>query len=235
MAQLECKNLSLGYESGAIIQRLNFRVDKGEYFCIEGENGAGKSTLLKAILGLKKALSGEIVFNDVSRGEIGYLPQQTLIQRDFPAAVREVVLSGFTGGMGHRFFYTRKEKEEAFNNMKRLGIEQFADKCYRELSGGQQQRVLLARAICGAKKILVLDEPVAALDPAATANMYEIIDDLNREDGTTIIMVSHDVQVATGYATHVLKLTSDGYEIYRGRKNKERKLREAGKQVEFHG
>ena len=224
MAQLECKNLSLGYETGIVIQSLSFRIDAGEYLCIEGENGAGKSTLIKAILGLKKPSSGEIVFSGVGKGEMGYLPQQTQVQKDFPASVMEVVLSGFAGS-GSGFFHTKAEKAEALEKLRRLGIEDLAGRCYRELSGGQQQRVLLARAICGAKKILVLDEPVAGLDPMATENMYGIIRDLNEKDGITIIMVSHDVKVASGYATHILKLTSDGYEIFRNRQSKEQKRR----------
>lgn len=227
MAQLECKNLSLGYETGMVINRLNFRVDAGEYLCIEGENGAGKSTLLKAILGLKKPVAGDIIFDGVGKGEIGYLPQQTQVQKDFPASVMEVVLSGFAGSGSGRIFHTKAEKTEALEKLKRLGIEELSGRCYRELSGGQQQRVLLARAICGAKKILILDEPVAGLDPSATENMYSIIRELNENDGITIIMVSHDVQVASGYATHILRLTSDGYEIFRNRQSKAQKKRRA--------
>jgi len=230
MALLECKNLSLGYENGAIINRMSFRINAGEYLCIEGENGAGKSTLIKAILGLKKPLEGEIIMDDVLQSEVGYLPQQTHIQKDFPASVYEVVISGFAGGLGSRFFYSREEKELAKKALERLGMSEFAHRCYRDLSGGQQQRVLLARAICGAKKILVLDEPVAGLDPIATKNMYDIINELNRKEGLTIIMVSHDVEVATGYATQVLKLTSDGYSIFRPRQTKQQKAERRGEQ-----
>lgn len=223
MALLECKNLSLGYENGAIISRMNFRINAGEYLCIEGENGAGKSTLIKAILGLKRPLEGEIIMDGVKQSELGYLPQQTHVQRDFPASVYEVVLSGFAGGLGSRCFYTKSEHEMADRALERLNMSEYKRRCYRELSGGQQQRVLLARAICGAKKILVLDEPVAGLDPIATKNMYEIISELNHKEGITIIMVSHDVEVATGYATQVLKLTSDGYSIFRPRQTKQQK------------
>lgn len=228
MALLECKNLSLGYENGAIIKSMSFRINAGEYLCIEGENGAGKSTLIKAILGLKKPLGGEIILDGVKSSELGYLPQQTHVQRDFPASVYEVVISGFAGGLGSRFFYSKKEKELALAAIERLGMSEFVHRCYRDLSGGQQQRVLLARAICGAKKILVLDEPVAGLDPIATKNMYDIINELNRKEGLTIIMVSHDVEVATGYATQVLKLTSDGYSIFRPRQTKQQKSERRG-------
>ena len=228
MALIECKNLSLGYENGAIISRMNFRVNAGEYLCIEGENGAGKSTLIKAILGLKRPLEGEIIMDGVLQSELGYLPQQTHVQRDFPASVYEVVISGFAGGLGGRCFYSKAEHAMAKRAIERLEMTEYTKRCYRELSGGQQQRVLLARAICGAKKILVLDEPVAGLDPVATKNMYDIINELNRKEGLTIIMVSHDVEVATGYATQVLKMTSDGYSIFRPRQTKQQKAERRG-------
>lgn len=198
------RNLSLGYEGKEIIKDISFEIKKGDYLCIVGENGAGKSTLMKTILGLIDPIKGEIVFSDgLNKNEIGYLPQQTVVQRDFPASVEEIVLSGCQGRMGLRPFYSKEEKQLAKDNMKRMNIFHLAKKCYRELSGGQQQRVLLARALCATRKLLLLDEPVAGLDPNAIAELYELIENLNKE-GITVIMISHDISIAIKYASHVL-------------------------------
>ena len=202
-----CKDVSLGYEGMTVTKDINFHVNAGDYLCIVGENGSGKSTLIKAILGLKSPLSGEIVRADgLESSQIGYLPQQTIVQRDFPASVREIVLSGFVGNRKLRPFYSKEEKHTADSMMKKLDVFEFRDRCYRELSGGQQQRVLLARALCATKTLLLLDEPVAGLDPKVTSEMYELIDRINKEDGITIIMVSHDIDAAVKYATHILHL-----------------------------
>ncbi len=206
MSQLICKDLSLGYDGKAIVKGLNFSVDAGTYLCVVGENGSGKSTLMRTLLGLQLPLHGEIITDDGLRpNEIGYLPQQTAAQKDFPASVWEVVLSGCQSGCGLRPFYNRAEKQLAVENMKKMGIEALARRCYRELSGGQQQRVLLARALNATRKMLLLDEPVAGLDPKATAEMYRTIAALNRE-GITIIMISHDLSAAIAYASHVLHI-----------------------------
>ena len=213
MPQIVCENLSLGYEGETIVKDLSFSVEAGMYLCIVGENGAGKSTLMKAILGLRPPISGRVLFGDgLKKREIGYLSQQTDVQKDFPASVREIVLSGFQGQTGLRPFYNRQEKAQAAENMKRMGIENLADTCYRELSGGQQQRVLLARALCATRKILLLDEPVSGLDPKVTAEMYELIRSLNHE-GITIIMISHDIASAVRYASHILHI---GNEVFFG-------------------
>ena len=206
MSLLTVNDLTIGYEYSALVGNLNFSVNKGDYLCIVGENGAGKSTLMKTLLGLLKPISGEIIAGDgLKRNEIGYLPQQTEVQRDFPASVTEVVMSGFAGAMKLRPFFSRKEKETALKNMERMGIAEFKDACYRELSGGQQQRVLLARALCATSRLLLLDEPVSGLDPKVTEDMYRLIADLNRE-GTAIIMISHDLNAAVSYASHVLHM-----------------------------
>ena len=210
MAQLSCQNLSLGYEGKEILSGLSFEVNSGDYLCIVGENGSGKSTLMRTVLGLKKPMSGKIVTGDgLSANEIGYLPQQTLVQRDFPASVKEIVISGNQGHCGLRPFYNKQEKELAARNMKKMGIYDLQNRCYRELSGGQQQRVLLARALCATKKMLLLDEPVAGLDPKVTADMYSLIDGLNKEDKITIIMISHDLDAAIKYASHILHIGKD--------------------------
>ena len=206
MSFINVKNLEVGYEKKTITEPINFKVDRQDYLCIVGENGAGKSTLMKTLLGLIKPVSGEIVFGDgLKANEIGYLPQQTVVQRDFPASVREIVMSGCQARAGFRPFYNKEEKKLAEENMERMGITQLADSCYRELSGGQQQRVLLARALCATRKVLLLDEPVSGLDPKVTADMYELINGLNRE-GITIIMISHDIAAAVRYATHILHI-----------------------------
>ncbi len=208
MALLSCRNLCVGYEGTPVVRDLNFEVKSGDYLAIIGENGAGKSTLIKTVLGLLKPLSGEIVTGDgLKKNEIGYLSQQTVVQRDFPASVWEVVLSGCLSGMGLRPFYTKEEKERARTNLERMDLGGFESRSYRELSGGQQQRVLLARALCATGKVLLLDEPVAGLDPKVTAEMYELIRKLNKE-GITIIMISHDIHAAVKYANVILHLGS---------------------------
>ena len=197
MAQITCKNLTLGYENRAIQENLNFSINAGDYLCIVGENGSGKSTLMKTLLHLQPPISGTIELGDgLRKNEIGYLPQQTLVQRDFPASVKEIVLSGCQGRCGWRPFYNKEDKEIARRAMEKMMIQDLQDRCYRELSGGQQQRVLLARALCAAKKILLLDEPVSGLDPKVTAEMYQLIEDLNKKDEITIIMISHDIEAA---------------------------------------
>ena len=207
MAQLICDNLSLGYEGQVILSDLSFSVDSGDYLCILGENGSGKTTLMKTILGLHKPMKGTITTGDgLNRDEIGYLPQQTTIQRDFPASVREIVISGFQGRMGLRPFYGREEKRQAAEKMEMMGISHLKKRCYRELSGGQQQRVLLARALCATQKMLFLDEPVAGLDPGVTEEMYALIEQLNKAHGITVMMISHDIDAALHYATKVLHI-----------------------------
>ncbi len=209
MALLEVNDLSLGYDGKAIAEHLNFKVDAGSYLCIVGENGSGKTTLMKTLLHLQKPLSGTINYGDgLKPDEIGYLPQQTEVQRDFPASVYEIVISGCQSRLGRRAFYGKEEKELAAEAMRRMAIEDLKDRCYRDLSGGQQQRVLLARALCAARKIILLDEPVSGLDPKVTAELYKLIEDLNRE-GVTIIMVSHDISTALRNATHILHIGSE--------------------------
>ena len=205
MALIICENLTLGYETGAVAEGLSFSVEEDDYLCIVGENGSGKSTLMKTLLGLVQPLGGKLTFSGgFSPTGIGYLPQQTAVQRDFPASVREVVLSGCQARSGLRPFYNKEEKRLAAENMERMGIAALAERCYRELSGGQQQRVLLARALCAARRMLLLDEPVTGLDPAASAEMYRLIDDLHKS-GVAIVMISHDVD-AVRWADHVLHI-----------------------------
>ena len=206
MALITASDLTLGYDMHAIVKELNFAVNKGDYLCIVGENGSGKSTLMKTLLGLCEPISGNIGFGDgLKANEIGYLPQQTVIQKDFPASVSEIVLSGCQGRCGLRPFYSKEEKNLARENMERMEIMDLAKRPYRELSGGQQQRVLLARARCASGKILLLDEPVAGLDPGVTARMYSLIEKINRE-GIAIIMISHDISAAIRYASHILHI-----------------------------
>ncbi len=206
MALLTVKNLSLGYDSRTIVENLNFSVNAGDYLCIVGENGSGKTTLMKTLLHFKEPVSGQVLVGDgLKKNEIGYLPQQTVVQKDFPASVKEIVLSGCQGRCGLRPFYNKEEKRLAKEKMERMGILTLANCCYRDLSGGQQQRVLLARALCATKKVLLLDEPVSGLDPKVTAEMYDLIEELNRE-GITIIMISHDIAAAARFASHILHI-----------------------------
>lgn len=206
MALLTCKNLCIGYDGKEILHNLNFEINSGEYLCIVGENGSGKSTLMKTILGLQQPVSGKVLTDDgLKQDEIGYLPQQTVVQKDFPATVWEIALSGCQGKCGLRPFYTKEEKQSATQNIEKMGITHLKKRCYRELSGGQQQRVLLARALCATKKMLLLDEPVSGLDPKVTAEMYQLIEKLNK-DGITVIMISHDLSSALTYASHILHI-----------------------------
>ena len=207
MAQLSCQNLTVGYDGRTVLQGLNFEVNPGDYLCIVGENGSGKSTLMKTILGLQAPIGGRILTGDgLKKNEIGYLPQQTQAQKDFPASVREIVLSGCQGRCGSRPFYSKEEKRLAEENIGKMGIGSLTKRCYRELSGGQQQRVLLARALCATRKMLLLDEPVSGLDPRVTAEMYGLIETLNREEGITVMMISHDISAALKYASHILHI-----------------------------
>ncbi|MDO4566808.1 MAG: ABC transporter ATP-binding protein [Oscillospiraceae bacterium] len=207
MSQLACKNLTLGYDSRAILSGLSFEVGAGDYLCVIGENGSGKTTLMKTLLGLQAPLSGKIIRGRGLRpNEIGYLPQQTEAQKDFPASVWEIVLSGCQGRCGARPFYNKAEKRTAQKAIEKMGLARLTSRSYRELSGGQQQRVLLARALCAAGKMLLLDEPVSGLDPKASAGLYKLIEELNRRDGITVIMISHDVEAALSYASHILSL-----------------------------
>ena len=208
---LECRNASLGYEGRAIVENLNFSVREGDYLCIVGENGSGKSTLLKSLLGLLRPVAGEIECGVQKGGRIGYLPQQTLAQRDFPATVNEVVLSGFDNANGLRFFHTAAEKSRAMMNMGKLGILELQKKCYRELSGGQQQRVLLARALCAAEKLLILDEPTSNLDAATAQDLYKTLRYLNEKENMAVVMVTHDMPAALREAKHILHVGRRGW------------------------
>ena len=207
MALITCEDAAFSYDGNVVVKGLNFQVQKGDYLCVVGENGSGKSTLIKGLLRLKAPASGTVQTGDGLRPEeIGYLPQQTPAQKDFPASVYEIVLSGRINSLGLLPFYSRKDKETAEENMKKLGISALKNRCYRELSGGQQQRVLLARALCATKKLLLLDEPIAGLDPVATSELYRLIEDINKKNGLTMIMVSHDIKSAVTYASHILHL-----------------------------
>lgn len=203
----KCEHVDFGYENQDVVIDVNIEVNTGDYICIVGENGSGKSTLMKGILGLLKPTAGRIVVSDeLKRAGIGYLPQQTAAQKDFPATVYEVVLSGCLGKRGNRPFYSRVEKQAAEFNMARLGIADLQKQCYRDLSGGQQQRVLIARALCATDKLLILDEPITGLDPSAALELYQIVGKLNREEQVAILMVSHDIRNVVHQAGKILHM-----------------------------
>ena len=199
---LKCIDVSFGYDSKIVVSDVNFSVNEGDYLCIVGENGSGKSTLLKGILRLKSPFEGKMEFG-FEKDAVGYLPQQNLHHREFPASVYEVVISGAVNHV--KFFYTTQDKQKALAAMKRLNITELKNQSFRELSGGQIQRTLLARALLSADRLFVLDEPVSGLDPIASEDMYSLISDLNHS-GMTIIMVSHDISQAVKYASHILHL-----------------------------
>ena len=204
---LACRDVSLGYEGQSVLTHLDLSIREGDYLCIVGDNGSGKSTLLRGLLGLLPPQSGEIWRSpDIRRGNLGYLPQQTRAQRDFPATVYEVVLSGCLNQKGMHFFYSPAQKSAALMNMGKLGVLELKDQCYRDLSGGQQQRVLLARALCAASKLLILDEPITGLDPAAAQDLYRLLSYLNRKEGMAIVMVTHDLKATLQSARTVLHI-----------------------------
>ena len=215
MAQLRCENISVGYEDGIVVSDVSFELNRGDYVCIVGENGAGKSSLLKGILGLARIQGGKLEYGDgMSRADVGYLPQQKDYQKNFPATVKEVVMSGFLNKMGLRPYYNRAEKAKAMEILSDFGMADYVRASFGSLSGGQKQRVLLARAMCATDKLLLLDEPTTGLDPVATEELYELLKRLNREKKTTILMVSHDLNKAVsdaGLILHVNKRSGCGY------------------------
>ena len=204
---IKCEHVDFGYDNQDAVVDVNMEVDAGDYLCIVGENGSGKSTLMKGLLGLLKPTAGRLtVAEELRRTGIGYLPQQTAAQKDFPATVREVVLSGALSRTGRLPFYSRAEKELAEKNMEKLGITPLRKHCYRELSGGQQQRVLIARALCATSRLLILDEPITGLDPSTAQEFYQVVRHLNRDEGVAILMVSHDIQNMVHQAKKILHL-----------------------------
>ena len=208
MCIINVKNLSAYYENRIVFENLSFSVEEGDYLCIIGENGSGKTTLMKTLLGMDIKHSGTIEFKDFNKNEIGWLPQRTEHQRDFPASVREVVMSGFAGRGFLGFIYGKRLKKRAEENMKILDISGIAEQSFSELSGGQQQKVLLCRALCAAKKVLLLDEPTAALDSASAKELYTLIRRLN-QNGLAVIMITHDIQRAVAEAKHILCLSEN--------------------------
>ena len=202
-----CRDVSLGYEGQSVLTHLDLTIRTGDYLCIVGDNGSGKSTLLRGLLGLLPPQSGQILRSpELQRGAIGYLPQQTRAQRDFPATVYEVVLSGCLNQRKNRFFYSAAQKSHALMNMGKLGVLELKDQCYRDLSGGQQQRVLLARALCAASSLLILDEPITGLDPAAAQDLYKTLAYLNEKEHMAVVMVTHDLKAALKSARTVLHI-----------------------------
>lgn len=207
MELITSNNLTFSYDNKVVVEKINFKINKGDYVCIIGENGAGKSTLIKGLLKLKKPSSGQLIFeNNLKSNEIGYLPQQNNYQKDFPATVKEVVFSGYLNKLGLKPFYSKNDKDIIYDNMEKMNIFDIRKKCFRDLSGGQQQRVLLARALCSTSKVILLDEPTVGLDPIVTKEFYDIVDKINKELKITIIMVSHDIKYAIKYASHILHI-----------------------------
>ena len=206
MAYLTCKNLTLGYEGHAIVSDLNFKVGKGDYLCIVGENGTGKSTLIKTLLHLQDAISGEVMAGDGLKAyEVGYLPQQTVVQKDFPATVEEIVLSGTLAKCGWRPFYSKVEKRMAEEKMKKMDVWNLRKSCYRNLSGGQQQRVGIARALAAEPQVMLFDEPTSALDPEWIGGVLDVMKEI-AADGMTMIVVSHEMRFVKNVASRILFL-----------------------------
>ncbi len=207
---IRCENAGFGYENQLYVRNVNFTLEEGDYLCVLGENGSGKSTLMKGLLGLIRPYEGKVIYDSSIKGmSIGYLPQKTEAQKDFPATVREVVISGCLSRRGMRPFWSREDRVRAEKQMERLKIKSLEKECFRDLSGGQQQRVLLARALCATEHLLLLDEPTTGLDPSVTRELYDLLRTLNKEDHTAILMVSHDIENALCDATHVLHMEKE--------------------------
>lgn len=201
---IKCRQLTLGYGSKDLVRDLDYDVNVEDYLCIIGRNGSGKTTFLRGLAGLLSPKAGSIeLCEGLKRNEIGYLPQMTVVQKDFPASAEEIVLSAFQGKKGLLPFYTRAHRDRAMECMTLTRTDSLRKACFRELSGGQKQRVLLARALCAAEHLLLLDEPVTGLDPESSETMYRIIRDLHKK-GMTIVMVTHDVDAALDDATRVM-------------------------------
>ena len=209
MKVLECENLRLGYEGMTVIENASFSVEEGDYVCVLGRNGAGKSTIIKGILGLIPLLSGKISYGNEIKGKIGYVPQILVLPKEFPATVFEVVISGFTASMGNKLFFGKDQVKGAKRVLEALNLSEYEKMSFSDLSVGQKQKILLARAICGKIKLLILDEPASGLDPAASADFYNIIKELNSKDGVTVIMVSHDIHSALKNGKKILHIDKD--------------------------
>lgn len=211
MSLITCSGLSFSYENQTVVSGLDFRVEEGDYLCIVGENGTGKTTLIRGLLGLKKPSGGKLLLGDgLKSTQIGYVPQQDAVQKDFPASVSEVTLSGCLNARGLLPGYSAVQKKRALENLELLGISDLRNRSFQELSGGQRQRVLLARSLCSAERLLLLDEPTTGLDPLAIEEFYTLMDDLNRKRHMTLIMVSHAIREAVEHADHILHLSQDG-------------------------
>ena len=193
MSLIEIRNLSLGYDKDIILKHVNLDIEENDFICIVGPNGSGKSTLVKGILGLIKPIKGKVKYNGLKQNFIGYMPQETKVDANFPASVFEIVLSGTLNSEKYKMFYTKSQKETAMNNMKLLGIEKLKNKSFCDLSGGQRQKVLLARSLSATTKLLILDEPSNNLDSKSKSELYKTIIDLNKNHGITVIMITHDL------------------------------------------
>ena len=211
MSLLEINNLVLGYEKQTIINNISFEVNNNDFILIVGSNGVGKSTLVKGILGLIKPLSGEINYNDLKKKFVGYMPQETKVDANFPASVKEIVLSGLLNNMGFRPFYNKEDKKRLDEVLSILHIENLKNKSFSELSGGQRQKVLLARSLCATKKLLILDEPSNNLDQQSKAEFYTTLKHLNEGHNIAIIMITNDIDNDSLIGNKVLALKTDGY------------------------
>ena len=209
MSLIDIKNLSLGYDGNIVLKNVNLKIEENDFICVVGPNGSGKSTLIKGILGLIKPISGTITFNNLKQNFIGYMPQETKVDSNFPASVLEIVLSGTLNKKSRSLFYTKEDKKLAIKNLKILGIENLKNKHFSELSGGQRQKVLLARSLCATSKLLILDEPSNNLDSKSKKNLYDILKNLNKNYNITIIMITHDLDHNNLIGNKILSLRED--------------------------
>lgn len=222
MKILSVDSLQVRYGGYEVLHDVTFSMDKGAFLAIAGPNGSGKTTLVKTIAGLIEPASGSVRLHKLpdSSGNlrdvtIGYLPQKmSFADRRFPALAKEVVASGLLAGKSYPRRLDRQDGKKIARIMEMLMISDLADRRIGNLSGGQQQRVRLARAMVSSPDLLVLDEPTGALDPGTRACFYDTMSFFNKEKGTTIMFVTHDLESGEGYADRLLYL--DRRVIYDG-------------------
>jgi len=217
MSIIKIKNLTFSYDNQIVLENINLNVEDKDFLAIIGPNGGGKSTLIKTILGINKIKKGTIDILGkepaLNLAKIGYVPQNTNINTNFPIKVIEVVMMGHIRNKNeenesknflHKYFkigYNEFEKSCAMSALKQVGMEEFAQKKIGSLSGGQRQRVMIARALCSHPSILILDEPTASIDVSWQKQIYDLLKELNKT--ITIIVVSHDISVILSYASKV--------------------------------
>jgi ABC-type Mn2+/Zn2+ transport system ATPase subunit len=202
---LTLRDVSLGYDSRVVLAHLSFAVECGECLALVGPNGAGKTTLLRGILGLIPVLAGQIEYGfDRSTSPPGYVPQRETLDPIFPLTVFEVVLMGTYGRLALLRPVGRRQRQLAADCLEQVGLADLAHRPFWALSGGQKQRVLIARALAVEPTLLLLDEPTAGVDPGAATTIMDLVARLNRDQGLTVVLVSHHLRLVRSLVHSIL-------------------------------